>query len=478
MRTAKLLGSTVLAVGALLMAPTAQSAAAGASSRASSTALSNATNSTALPPVRIVTARSGIAPGVLFANATPAYGTSPAWTGGPMIYDNAGHVIYYLPSSKVHVTLPVTYKGAPALAYHLTTGFAGGWTQGHWVILNQSYKQVGTIGDNVDHHELLTVQNGQMAYVDSYRAVTYDLSKFGGQANATVVEAVIQEINLGTGKVVFEWHSLPHVPVTETNQSLKDNVVDYLHINSIAVDTDGNLIVSGRHISAVLKINRKTGAVMWQLGGKQSTFAFTNGSGPSFQHDARIVGKNTYSVFDNGDSRSPQYSRAVIYKVDPVKRTASIVGDWRHSPDLFSQIEGDTRRLPNGDRLVGWATTGVTTEYSGHTVVFESRIDGGTSYRTLRSAWKATPASPPALTVHRNGTNVTADATWNGATDVVGWELLGGPDAHHMRVLRTIPYTGFQMSQTMAVSGRDHVFSVRAVSQGSPAAQSSVAIVP
>ena len=74
--------------------------------------------------------------------------------------------------------------------------------------------------------------------------------------------------------------------------------------------------------------------------------------------------------------------------------------------------------------------------------------------------------------------NVTADATWNGATDVVGWELLGGPDAHHMRVLRTIPYTGFQMSQTMAVSGRDHVFSVRAVRQGSPTAQSSVAIVP
>ena len=475
MRTARFLASTVLALGALLAAPTAAAAVAG---EGGSSTTSNTTNGPVLPPIHTVTARSGIAPGVLFANPTPAYGTDPAWVGGPTIYDNAGHIIWYLPNPNVHVTLPVTYQGKPALAYHLTTGFAGGWTVGRWVILNQSYQQVGMIGSGVDHHELLMVDNGTMAYVDSYHPVKYDLSKFGGPVNGTVVEAVIQEINLATGKVVYEWHSLPHVPVTETNQSLTDDQVDYFHINSIAVDTDGNLIVSGRHLSSVLKINRKTGAVMWQLGGKQSTFEFTNGSGPSFQHDARIVGKNTYSVFDNGDSRSPQYSRGVTYKIDPAKRTASIVGEWRHSPDLYSLIEGDNRQLPNGNRLIAWATTGVTTEYAGHTVVFESRIDGGSSYRTLRSAWKATPSNPPALTVERNGTNVTANATWNGATDVIRWELLGGADARHLRVLRSIPYTGFQMSQTITVSSSDQVFSVRAVRQGSPTSQSGVATAP
>jgi hypothetical protein len=466
--------SAVLAISAVFLVATAQIAIAGGAGRTAAVGPTNVINGPVLPPIRIVTARSGIAPGVLFATPTPAFGTSPAWVGGPTIYDNAGHVIWYLPNANVHVTLPVTYKGKPALAYHLTTGFAGGWTVGHWVIVNQSYQQVGTIGNNVDHHELLTVNNGTMAYVDSYHPVKYDLSKFGGPVNGTVVEAVIQEINLNTNKVVYEWHSLPHIPVTETNQSLKDNQVDYFHINSIAVDTDGNLIVSGRHLSAVLKINRQTGAVMWQLGGKQSTFTFTNGSGPSFQHDARIVGKNTYSVFDNGVSRSPQYSRAVIYKVDPVKKTASIVGEWRHSPDLFSGIEGDTRQLPNGNRIVGWAVPGITTEYAGHSVVFESRIDGGTSYRTIRSAWKATPSNPPAIIVHRSGVNVTADVSWNGATDVARWELLGGPDSQHLRVLRTVPYTGFAMSQTMSVAGSDRVFSVRAVRQGSPTFQSSV----
>jgi hypothetical protein len=395
-----------------------------------------------------------------------------------MIFDNAGHVIWYLPKPKVHVTLPVTYKGKPALAYHLNVGGPGAWSSGYWVVLNQSYQQVGVIGHGVDHHELTITNNGTMAYVDSYHPVKYNLSKLGGPVNGTVVEAVVQQINLITGKVVWEWHSLPHVPVSETYRSLKDRMVDYFHLNSIAVDTDGNLIVSGRHISAVLKINRRTGAVMWQLGGKRSSFHFISGSGPSWQHDARIVGPNTYSVFDNGVSRSPKYSRGVIFHVDPSTHTARVVAEWRHHPDLYSKIEGSNRQLSNGNWLIGWATTGIATEYAGHTVVFESKIDGAYSYRTLRSPWHATPRNAPMLAVRRHGSAVTASAAWNGATDVVSWELLGGPDAHHLRLLSTIPYTGFQMSHTMAAPANDRAFAVRAVRNVSATSQSAVVTMP
>jgi arylsulfotransferase ASST len=475
MRPAKLLSSILLLVTALFVGPTASVASADEVTKASTPVASNAASSSVLPPLRIVTARSGIAPGVLFANPRPAPGTTPAWTGGPMIYDNAGHVIWYLPNSKAHVTEPITYKGQRAVAYHQTVGNPQAWTSGYWVVLNQAYQQIGLIGYGVDHHELLVTNNGTVAYVDTYRPVRYDLSRYGGSTNATVMEAVIDEIDLNSGKVVFEWHSLAHVPVTSTNQSLKDGTVDYFHLNSIAVDTDGNLIVSGRHISGVLKINRQTGAVMWQLGGKSSSFTFPNGSGPSYQHDARVVGANTYSVFDNGVSRKPRYSRGVIYKVDPGKRTARVIGIWRHKPDLFSLIEGSNRGLPNGNRLLGWTANSVATEYAGHNIVFESRIDGAYSYRTLRSPWSGTPRNPPTLTVHRNGSSVTANATWNGATGVVRWELLGGPDAQHLRVLRDVPYTGFQMSQTMAVAGTDRVFAVRAVRTGATTSQSPLA---
>jgi hypothetical protein len=478
MRTARLIGAAVLAISALLVVPTAQVAAAGNVVSSSAPATPSTPTSMALPAIRITTARSGIAPGVLFANPHPARAKNASWTGGPMIYDNAGHVIWFMPNPKVHVTLPVTYKGQPALAYHLTTGFVGGWSVGHWVVLNQSYQQIGTIGNGVDHHELLLVDNGTMAYVDSYHSVKYDLSKFGGPVNGTVVEPVIQEINLASGNVVWEWHGLPHVPVAETYRSLQDKSVDYFHLNSIAVDTDGNLIVSGRHISAVLKINRSSGAVMWQLGGKRSSFRFTGGTGPSFQHDARVVGPNTYSVFDNGVSRKPPYSRGVIFQVDPAQHTARVIAEWRHQPDIFSKIEGSNRELPNGNRLIGWATAGVATEYAGHTVVWESKIEGAQSYRTLRSPWNGTPRNPPTLVIHRDGSAVSASAAWNGATGVTHWELLGGPDARHLRLLRTVPYTGFQMSQTMSVSANERVFAVRAVRAGSASSQSAVVAVP
>jgi hypothetical protein len=474
-RVSALLGALF---SALLVVVTTQTSGATAAERTveNSTAAPNATTAVVMPTIQI-TANSHPDPGLLFANPVPAFGTSPPWTGGPMIYDNAGHIVWYKPLANVHVMEPVTYKGQTALAYHLADHGFGGWTTGSWIILNQSYQQIGQIGQGVDHHELLMAKGG-MAYVDTYHTMNMDLSKYGGQSNATVAEAVIQEIDLNTNKVVWEWHSFPHVPVTETYASLKDSVVDYFHINSIAVDTDGNLIVSGRHISAVLKINRTTGAVMWKLGGKNSTFHFTNDGGPSYQHDARVVGRNTYSIFDNGVTRSPNYSRGVTYKLDLTKHTATAMGILRHKPDLYSNIEGSSRSLPNGHRLIGWATTGVATEYSGKTVVFESKILSASSYRTFRSAWHGTPQSPPSLGVRRNGTAVTASASWNGATDVVGWQVLAGPDAQHLKVVRTVPYTGFQMTQTVAAATSDHVFAVRAVRSGAPVAQSGVASLP
>jgi hypothetical protein len=482
---ASTLASTLLVIGAMLVVPTAHVAAAeqvraasGATNSASGTTSSPAsgtTNSAAVPAVHIVTARSGIAPGVLFANPVPASGTTPSWTGGPMIYDNAGHVIWYLPNSKVHASEPITYRGQRAFAYHLTVGNGGPWSSGYWVVLNQSYQQIGVIGYGVDHHELLVNDAGTVAFVDSYNPVRYDLSKYGGSASATVMEAVVYEVNLSTGQLMYEWHSLQHVPVTDTYASLKASTVDYFHINSIAIDSDGNPVLSGKNLSTVMKINRQTGAVMWRLGGKHSTFRFTNGRAQSLQHDARIVGPNTYSVFDNGGLHDPQYSRGVTFRLDLQQRTARVVAQCRHKPDLYSSIEGSNRQLPNGDRLIGWAHVGVATEYSGHTVVFESRFDGASSYRTYRSAWNATPRALPTLAVRRQGTSLTADASWNGATGVTRWEVLGGPDAQHLRVLRTVPYTGFQMSANTTVAASDRVFAVRAVRNGSTTSQSTVA---
>ena len=429
MPRARLLGASVAlaALGAVPLLVGAGSAASAAPS------VTPAPHPAAL---HVVTDKPGVAPGLLITNPINVYPKEkPSWTGGPTIYDNAGHVVWYKPSRSIHVTEPVTYDGKPALAYYQITKVMGGWNQGYWVILNQSYKVVAEIhagnGLMADHHELVLTDHGT-ALVDSYNPVPMDLSQYGGSANATVMEAVVQEVSLTTGQVLFEWHSLKYIPVTNTYNSLTTPTVDYFHINAIAEDTDGNLIVSGRFISTILKINRSTGALMWRLGGKQSDFQFIGDSGPSMQHDVRVVGPSTYSAFDNGDLRNPPYSRGVTWQVDVSTHTASVVDQWRHDPDLYSSIMGSNRVLPNGNRLIGWALggDGATTEYAGHTVVFESTFGNfASTYRTFRAVWNATPAAPPTLSVQRSSGKVLAKVSWNGATDIVQWQLLAGPDA-------------------------------------------------
>jgi hypothetical protein len=470
-RKSRLLSSLAALVGASLIAVTGgvAEASAGASVGPVLSAVRPAASPIVPPPMRIVTSTAAKAPGLLIANPNKIYNTAPGqpWTGGPTIYDNAGHVVWYKPSETISVTEPVTYLGKPALAYYQRTRAYNGFGEGYWVLLNQSYQEIAQVhagnGLFADHHEFELTKRGT-ALIDCYHRVVVDLTPFGGPARATVWEGVVQEINVATGKVVFEWHSLPHIPVTDSYNSLKVNNVDYFHMNAISEDTDGNLIVSGRDIQSLVKINRTTGAVMWRLGGKRSSFTFVGDTGPHRQHDGRAVGGGMYSVFDNGVGAKPQVSRGVTWKLNTTAHTATLVDVWRHTPDIFSLIMGSNRVLPNGNRLIGWAIGGVTTEYKGHTVVFESKFgQGATSYRMFRSVWNGTPSTPPTLTVSRTKAGVTAHASWNGATGIARWDLLAGPDAQHLRVVRAAPYAGYETTQSLPVKSTDKAFAVRAV---------------
>ena len=435
--------------------------------------------------LHVTTATSGVAPGVLITNPIKIYTNKPtSWTGGSTIYDNAGHVVWYKPSPSIWVTEPVTYQGQSALAYYQVTKVFQAWNAGYWVILNQSYQKIAEIhagnGLMADHHELVLTDHGT-ALIDSYRPVTMNLTQYGGSATATVWEGVVQEVSLTTGKVLFEWHSLKYVPVGDSYNKLTIASVDYFHINAIDEDTDGNLIVSGRYVSTIYKINRSTGAVMWRLGGKHSNFSFIGDGGPSWQHDVRVVTTNTYSAFDNGNLRNPPYSRGVTWQVNLTNHTATVRDQWRHKPDLYSSIMGSNRILSNGDRLIGWGLggNGTTTEYAGaaHTVVFEAVFGNyASSYRVFRADWHATPVAAPTLGLARSGGTVRANVSWNGATDIVQWQLLAGPDANHLTVVQTAPYSGYQAVLTTPTGSSKRVFAVRALrTSGMPTGISRVA---
>jgi hypothetical protein len=89
--------------------------------------------------------------------------------------------------------------------------------------------------------------------------------------------------------VLFEWHSLDHVGLDESYKDLPEEAggtFDYFHINSIEVDHDSNLLVSARNTFTVYKIDRRSGEIIWRLGGKKSDFEMGPGTWMRYQHDA------------------------------------------------------------------------------------------------------------------------------------------------------------------------------------------------
>lgn len=233
-------------------------------------------------------------------------------------------------------------------------------------------------------HDVHMLPNGHRVILGS-EDVTIDMSKVvpNGHPAANVVVAVIQEIDCD-GKVVSQWRALDHIPVTESYEDLTAPAIRYCHNNALWIDDDGNWIVSLRHMSQVVKVNRVTGEIMWALGGKSNQFTFIGDHEEyaptyfSYQHDARRLPNGNISLFDNGTQHQPMHSRGVEYKLDEVNRTATMVWEYRPQPDIYVSIQGGLQTLPDGHRLLGWGSAandgapGVTEVDSAGNVVFEA----------------------------------------------------------------------------------------------------------
>lgn len=219
----------------------------------------------------------------------------------------------------------------------------------------------------------------------------------------------MQEIDLGTGAVTFEWHSLDESPVSDSYEPVTGQTVDYFHLNALEYDGDGGILLTGRHVSQVLELDRNApggSRVAWRLGGKRSSYAFPNSADAlSYPHDVRRLPDGTISIYDNA-VQSTRSGRGMVYRLDDSVHTATAVRTLPHAPGIFGPIVGSNRLLPGGDQLVSYGSTGTATEYdaSGGTV-WESRFgDGAWTYRTLRvDGWHAQPAEPPALVTDRSG---------------------------------------------------------------------------
>jgi arylsulfotransferase ASST len=358
---------------------------------------------------------------------------------GPLILDEAGQPVWFRNARPVVAMnfRPGIYKGKPVLSWWEGKTTAG-LGDGTHIIVDDTYREIARVpaggGRPSDLHEFILTDRGT-ALVTSWERVFTNLSGIGGQSRGVVVNAIVQEIELPSGRVLFEWKSLDHVPITESHAGPSSRAAyDYFHVNSVELDRDGNYLVSARNTWCVYKIDRGTGEIMWRLGGKQSDFTFGTDATFAWQHDARRHGGSDYlvSVFDDGSVPgipSQPYSKGLVLDLDFRRKHASVYRKYIHAPRLLAHSLGSLQMLPNGNVLVGWGSSPFVTEYTrdGH-VVFDAHLPhGGENYRALRQPWVGKPVTPPDAVYKRTEGHPTVYVSWNGATEVASWLLHHGP---------------------------------------------------
>jgi len=409
------------------------------------------------PVVRVLESRRGTSPGYIFLAPKKDPDETGPGQDGPMILDSEGQPVWFRPAPpgepdtmdfKVQ-----SYRGRPVLTWW--EGVHDGYGDGEYVIFDESYGEVGRVragnGLKGDHHEFLLTAHGT-ALVTIYAEVPYDLSPYGGPADGRVMEGVAQEVDVETGEVLFEWRSLDHVGPEESSYApapdLKD-AYDYFHINSIDVDGEGHLLISARRTSAVYKVDRESGEVLWRLGGKRSDFGMGEGASFAYQHDARRQPDGTITLFDNyGPKGEEDRSRAVVLAVDEEAMRTTLVREY-FAPDgmPIADTQGNVQVLPGGNVFVGWGSEPYLSELSGDgEILFHAAFaPWEESYRAFRFPWTGRPADDPTVrtTGGREG-GATLYASWNGATEVAAWQVFAGPGPDELRLVNSVPRRGFE----------------------------------
>jgi hypothetical protein len=243
------------------------------------------------------------------------------------------------------------------------------------------------------------------------------------------------------------------VPVSDTYQVLPQagtrNPFDYFHANSVEPDRDGTLVISARNTFAAYKLDRRTGGVVWTLGGKHSTFKLGPGASFAFQHDVRVRANNDMfvTIFDDGAGPPNVHSQSRGLKLilDVKHRTARRVAEHQHA--LLAAFEGNFQQLPNRNDFLGWGQQPYFSEYDpGGRLLFDAHFVGSNAtYRAFRLPWNGTPTDPPAV-AYSGGKTPTVYASWNGATNVASWRVVAGATPVSLQGVATAPKRGFETS--------------------------------
>ncbi len=387
---------------------------------------------------------------------------------GPLIYTPQGRLVWFDELSEGETAENLseqTYEGRPALTWWKGRVLSLGFGQGEDIVMNSNYQTVARIaggnGLTADLHDFQIAPH-DVAFITAYNPIRCDLSAVKGARAGAILDTAIEEIDMKTGLVRWEWHSLDHIGVSESEVEVPTDATpwDYFHLNSIDVEggdsnQSGNIFISARSTWAGYQLEGGTGKVLWRLGGNRSSFKMGAGTKMAWQHDGRVLPDGDVTFFDDGSNPPIHHqSRAVRITLDFKTHEARLASAYtHHDPPLLAASQGNMQTLADEDTVVGYGAVPVISEFTPDgSLLFDAHLPFDMSfYRAFRFPWSGRPLSPPAVLASLNdtGEETIVRASWNGATDVGSWRVLAGKDPGTLQAQATIQAGGFESSTTL-----------------------------
>jgi len=298
-----------------------------------------------------------------------------------------------------------------------------------------------------DDHECTVLENGHyfVIFNDEHQI---DMSQVveGGDPDAWVLENNVAEMDADDNPI-FIWRGLDHFNVVDAiHEDLTQEFIDFCHMNAIEIDNDGHILISSRHLSEITKINRQTGDKIWRLGGVNNQFIWVNDPYKiSYQHDIRVLPNGNYTLFDNGNYRQPEFSRALELELNTQSMNAIKVFEYRENSDVFARWMGSTQRVSNGNTIINWAEywlPKLTEVRPNGSKAFEMNfVEDHHAYRTHRSPWIG-KAAVPYLILEPYSDRITLIFNKFGDADVDHYNIYFGmePEPTQVMVVSTEPF--------------------------------------
>ncbi|MHB1537191.1 MAG: arylsulfotransferase family protein [Solirubrobacteraceae bacterium] len=417
------------------------------------------------PAITVDKHSAGVQPGDIFLAVYAGPGSR-----GPAIVNQRGQLVWMdaLPGELKATNLQVQHwEGRELLTWWQGYIPPQGFGLGEEIVDNTSYEEVmkikagnGGLADLHDFH----LEPHDTAVFTVFRTIHCNLTSVGGTSNSAVTDALYQELDLKTGLVRREWNSVDHVALgesySEASGASLQNPFDFFHLNTIDPRGNGTTLLSSRNTSAFWIVDTKTGQILEKVGGKKSTVKQEPGTRTAFQHDVMTLPNGDISIFDNGGSPfnepfSEAHSRGLIVEVDKQTNTERVVQEFNHTPPIPAASQGDVQPQPDGSWFIGWGQEPYFSEYNAKgELIYDARMwaERNTedkqreteSYRTYKFPWKATPHWQPAIAAASKNGETEVWASWNGATEVSSWRLLGGEGSGALKPVATTPKTNFE----------------------------------